>query len=75
MDHTPCAGCVFEDCAAETNACFGKPQCFALWTCFDGCGPGELSCHKACYESHPDGVGELEALLGCANSTCASVCD
>jgi hypothetical protein len=73
-DHTPCAGCVFKDCATETNACFGKPDCFALWQCFDGCGPNSLSCHKQCYEKHPSGVTELEALLTCADSSCGAVC-
>lgn len=73
-DHTPCAGCVFKDCASETNACFGKTDCFALWKCFDTCGPGSLSCHKQCYDDYPDGIVELEALLGCTNTVCSELC-
>lgn len=74
-EHTPCAGCVFKDCATETNACFSDGSCLALWKCFDGCGPQALSCHKQCYDAHPDGIAKLEALLSCANATCDAVCD
>lgn len=74
-DFDPCGECVFKSCASETNACFGDPTCFALWKCFDACGPSSLSCHQSCYVKHPDGVTKLEVLLTCANSSCESTCN
>ncbi len=74
-DFDPCGECVFKGCASETNACFGDPTCFALWKCFDACGPSSLSCHQSCYVKHPDGVTKLDALFTCANSSCENICN
>jgi hypothetical protein len=71
----PCTKCLYLDCSAEMNACVGDTECLAVWDCLQGCGPGQLTCHQACYDAHPSGVLPLENLLGCSNDQCPNTCN
>jgi hypothetical protein len=75
QDFNDCQQCIFEDCSAEVNACFGQPDCLGLWTCLQDCEPLELTCQQDCYNAWPSGAPPLQDLLGCVVDLCDTVCN
>jgi hypothetical protein len=70
----PCEECLYQQCEDITNSCFAEPACFGLWNCLKACPDADLECQNGCYNTHEQGIDELQAVIDCAGSTCDSSC-
>jgi hypothetical protein len=77
-----CASCLSSKCSADLSACACDPTCVTAVQCYNACsedGGTGLSCEVGCSSNMmigvDSGLATAAALLNCATSTCASVCE
>ena len=67
---TPCVECLLTSCSTEMNTCFADPDCLALVTCAQNCPQDDQVCLQTCAMNNPGGIGEAQAVFGCADDQC-----
>lgn len=67
-----CNSCVGGLCCAAASACEANSDCTSLLACASQC--ATQSCVDTCASVFPDGVGSLDAFLGCMKDSCSSEC-
>ena len=61
-------------CAGAVNTCYNDTDCYALLTCFNGCG-NNYSCQQTCVNQHPSGWGVYQQIGDCVCQTgCVTEC-
>ncbi len=56
------------------NTCLAEPACFGLWNCLNDCPDADLECQNGCYNTHEQGIDELQAVIDCAGASCPQAC-
>jgi hypothetical protein len=74
MPLTPCVKCAVDTCPGALDTCLGDPVCVALYQCFDACAKNDLVCQQECFAEDGAGTVELQALVQCETTPCASSC-
>lgn len=69
----PCSKCLFGACPDALGKCLANAECAALVTCAQGCG-GDLFCQLDCYDAHPAGQNDADAVSTCAQDSCSGQC-
>lgn len=69
----PCSKCLFGACPDALSKCLANSECAALVTCAQGCG-GDAFCQLGCYDDHPAGQNDADAVSSCAQDSCPGQC-
>ncbi len=72
-----CDTCMEANCCAEVTTCFGdtKSDCTVVFTCIDGCAPGDKQCEDDCVgKVSKEGTDQLKAVEGCLKNKCDPQC-
>ena len=71
-----CTECILQDCETEINDCLAAPECLQLYDCLTNqCGPLDLMCQDACYDTYDAGISKLQTMLTCAGNECPNACN
>ncbi len=68
-----CTKCLFTNCSTAMNACLSNPECSALVQCAQDCF-GDAFCQLGCYDDHPDGQNDADAVTSCLQNSCSGQC-
>lgn len=70
-DDDACTSCMKGSCCEEAKSCNG--DCLAIFDCADTCGEDE-ACIDTCIAEHPAGMGPVQAIVTCVQTSCAAKC-